>query len=256
VTRFLLFTLYAPLASWGDIAVGEFRGSWDRPSRSAVLGLLAAALGVDREDAEAHAALEAGLGMGVRLDAGGTPLLDYHTAQTVAERDVRRTRPKTRAALLASGDHHTILSRRGYRQDAVATVAVWLRPRRGPARWSLEELAEALRRPRFVLFAGRKANALGAPLAPQVLESLTLAAAFAARPPAPAGLAAERLRLGMPWGQEVSHDPCEGFESGLDPLRREVRRDRPTDRSRWHFAEREVEVGRLRDTGSEGVPHG
>ena len=30
MTGFLLFTLYAPLASWGEIAVGETRGSWDR----------------------------------------------------------------------------------------------------------------------------------------------------------------------------------------------------------------------------------
>ena len=42
---FLTFALAAPLAAMGEIAVGERRGSWDRPGRSAVLGLIAAVLG-------------------------------------------------------------------------------------------------------------------------------------------------------------------------------------------------------------------
>ncbi len=31
----------------------------------------------------------------------------------------------------------------------------------------------------------------------------------------------------------------------MDTLRRDVRRDRSPHRTRWHFAERSVEVGRL-----------
>ncbi len=38
----LAFTLYAPLAGLGDLAVGERRGGFDRPGRSAILGLVAA----------------------------------------------------------------------------------------------------------------------------------------------------------------------------------------------------------------------
>ena len=51
--RFLLFTLYAPMGSFGEIAVGERRMSWARPGRSAVLGLVAAAQGIERGDEEA-----------------------------------------------------------------------------------------------------------------------------------------------------------------------------------------------------------
>lgn len=240
MTEFLLFTLYAPLASWGEIAVGEVRGSWDRPSRSAVLGLVAAALGIVREDQEAHDALDEGYGVAVRLDAAGAPLSDYHTAQTVAASTVRKARPRTRAALLAAGEPETILSRRAYRQDALATIALWARP---GARWPLAALAGALRRPAFVLYAGRKANALGAPLAPEVVAASTLAAALERRAPPPAALAAERLRPGSGWGREVAHDPCEGFASGLIPQRRQVRRDAAPQRSRWQFAERVVEIG-------------
>ena len=176
MTTFLLFSLYAPLASWGEIAVGESRGSWDRPSRSAVLGLVAAAFGIAREDQAAHDALDDGYGVGTRLDAPGAPLVDYHTAQTVAASAVKKHRPTTRAELLAAGEHETILSRRAYRQDALATVALW--QRRAEARWSLDSVRDALVRPTFALYAGRKANVFALPLAPAVRECATLADAF------------------------------------------------------------------------------
>lgn len=249
VTDFLLFTLYAPLASWGDIAVGESRGSWDRPSRSALLGLLGAALGIVREDQPAHEALDAGYGVAVRLDAAGASLSDYHTAQTVGASAVKKARPRTRAQLLASGERETILSRRAYRQDALSTVALWVRGDAPAApRWPLHVLVKALRRPAFLLYAGRKANALGAPLDPAIVASDTLAGAFAQRAPAPRGLDARRIAGGAAWGREVSFDairPTDGFASGLDGHRRDVRRDVPTHRARWQFAERVVEVGLL-----------
>lgn len=247
MTDFLLFTLYAPLASWGDIAVGESRGSWDRPSRSAVLGLLGAALGIVRDDQASHDVLDAGYGMAVRLDASGAPLSDYHTAQTVAASAVKKRQPRTRAALLSSGDHETILSRRIYRQDALATVVLWVRGG-APARWTLEQLEQALRRPAFLLYAGRKANALGAPLDPEVISADTIARAFERRAPAPRGFDASSLIGAGQWGREVAHDPIhprDGFSSGLLPFRRDVRRDVPTHRARWQFGERVVEIGLL-----------
>jgi CRISPR system Cascade subunit CasD len=255
VTEFLLFTLHAPLASWGEIAVGETRGSWDRPSRSAVLGPVAAALGRTREAQADHDALDAGYGVAVRLDAVGSPLVDYHTAQTAPASLARRLGTTTRARLLAAGDPQTILSRRHYRQDAVATVALWARD---GARWPLAALAEALRQPAFMLYAGRKANALGLPLAPQVIPAATLADAFLRRAelqgvqadaPEPAREAIRRLWAALRprggWGREVAHDAWDGGETGLQPQRRELRRDTAAHRGRWHFADRTVEVGLL-----------
>src|SRR5437764_7750010 len=78
---FLTFALAAPLAAMGEIAVGERRGSWDRPARSAILGLIAACLGLAREDEAAHAALETGYGLTLRRQRLGPLLADYHTAQ-------------------------------------------------------------------------------------------------------------------------------------------------------------------------------
>lgn len=241
MTEFLLFTIYAPLSSWGEIAVGESRGTWDRPSRSAVLGLVAAGLGLVREDGNMHAALNDGYGVAVRLDVPGTALADYHTAQTVSASVVKKRRPATRAELLSAGERETILSRRGYRLDAMTTAALW--PRRG-ARWRLPELKEALLAPRFVLYAGRKANALGLPTDPAIVTAATLADAMRQRTSDRARAAGFDLeRLGLVSEPEVSHDPCEGFDSGLRPLRREMRRDTSADRARWQFAERVVDVG-------------
>nr|WP_284509571.1 CRISPR-associated protein Cas5 [Salinivibrio costicola] len=45
---YLVFRLYGPLASWGEPAVGGDRPTSAYPSRSAVLGLLGAALGIKR----------------------------------------------------------------------------------------------------------------------------------------------------------------------------------------------------------------
>lgn len=243
MTPFLLFTVYAPLASWGAIAVGEVRSSWDRPSRSAVLGLIAAALGIRRDDQAAHDALDEQYGVAVRLDVAGSPLTDFHTAQTVAASIVKKLRPATRAALLEAGPRETVLSRRGYRQDALATVAVWAR---AGARWPLPELAAAMQRPKFVLYAGRKANALGLPLAPSIVSAATLADALARREPLPGGVIDGALVSAGGAVAEVAHDPCDGFESGLAHLRCEVRRDAHADRARWQFREREVEIGLFR----------
>lgn len=252
MTEFLLFTLYAPLASWGDVAVGEERGSWDRPSRSAVLGLLGAALGVLREDAAGHDALDEGYGVAVRRDVPGRPIVDYHTAQTAPEKALRQGRPATRAGLLAAAVPETAVSRRVYREDALATVALWARP---GARWPLEELAARLRQPTFVLYAGRKANALALPVAPAIVRAPTLRQALEQRADPPV-LAMDRLRPEAFRSIEVSHDPCDGFDAGLEPARRERRRDAAPRRDRWQFAERTVYVGLLSRPGARSEQEG
>jgi CRISPR system Cascade subunit CasD len=249
MTQFLLFTLYAPLASWGEIAVGEARGSWDRPSRSAVLGLLAAALGITRDEQDNHDALDAGYGMAVRLDSSGASRVDYHTVQTAAEAQIRKAfgkeRPQTRRALLSVAERQTIVSRREVREDALATVATWRR--REDARWPLEMLKQALERPVFTLYAGRKANAFGLPLGPTIVDAVTLAGAFTQRPATPKEIDLQPLRprTGR-WGREIAHDPLpHGIASGLNQVRTETRRDTSPHRERWQFAERVVTIGLL-----------
>jgi CRISPR system Cascade subunit CasD len=243
MTSFLLITLYAPLASWGDITVGERRTSWQRPSRSAILGLVAAAKGLTRADQDGHDALDQGYGVAVRVDAPGRPVTDYHTAQSLPEAEIRRARPATRREMIRHGkaQHRleTILSVREYRADAAYTVAIW--PREG-ARWPLVELCAALKAPQFLPYAGRKANALAWPMQPAIVEADTLADALAGRPAFDGGpmLAALRPPAGP---KSVSCDDDFAIERGLVGERIERRRDAQAQRTRWQFAERRVITG-------------
>ena len=230
--RFLLFTLYAPMGSFGEIAVGERRMSWARPGRSAVLGLVAAAQGIDRADDAAHLRLEAELHYAVRTDAPGRPFMDYHTAQTPK---VRRDRTfATRREELESDALYTVLSAREWRADACFTVALW--PRSGHAA-DLDHIAECLRHPRFVLYLGRKSAPLGLPLDPAIIEAETFIDAFDAR--LPNDEVRRVLQHAGADGMSAGAIACDHDAPGApDQGRIERRRDAVASRTRWQFAER------------------
>ena len=239
---YLVFQLQAPLAAWGEPAVGEYRGSADHPGESALLGLLGAALGVTRDDEAALQALQSGYLFAVGVQSAGTLLRDYHTAQ-VPSRSTLKGRPHaTRADELALPRHelNTILSTRDYRQDASCLVAVQAR---ADAPHNLSELAGALSAPRFVLYLGRKACPLAAPMCPQVLNSesvLSALAQYQALLEAKASPHADR------WGRAVVELPqpvsslswSDGIEAGVAVQLSAPRKDRVIRRSRWQFGDR------------------
>src|SRR5690606_19489542 len=186
--QWLIFRLYGPLASWGGVAVGEVRDSDAHPGKSAVLGLVAAALGIRRDEETRLQALNEGYGYAVQVESTGLGITDYHTAQ-VPSRSTLKGRPHaTRKDELAMPRHelNTILSSRSYRCDALYRVALWARPE---AAQPLSMLASALRRPAFVPYLGRKSCALALPLEPQLVEAVTLSAALDA-----AAFASDALR--------------------------------------------------------------
>lgn len=239
--RFLLFTLYAPMGSLGEIAVGERRMSWARPGRSAVLGLVAAALGIERADGGAHRKLETGLYYAVRTDAPGRPFIDYHTTQTPKAR--RGLTFSTRREELEASDLNTVLSSREWRSDAYFTVALW--PRQEDA-IDLDEIANALRQPHFVLYLGRKSAPLGLPLNPVIVEADTFMDAFDARRPNDAEEAIlERIRSDAVRAEiAFDHDAPDPPVGG----RLERRRDAMVSRERWQFTDRLESVVELGDS--------
>ncbi len=164
---YLLFRLYGPMASWGEIAVGEARHSAVKPSKSALIGLLAAALGIDRDDAHRQASLNEGYHFAIKMVSMGQLLRDYHTAQ--APRSVGKFRYRTRRDELVQGKKYlgTVLSNREYRTDSQAIIAVQALSQEY---WSLMELAQALKSPKYHLYLGRKSCPLAAPLDPQVVS--------------------------------------------------------------------------------------
>ena len=240
--RFLLFTLYAPLGSFGEIAVGERRMSWARPGRSAILGLVAAALGTEREDEFAHQRLESGLHYAVRTDAPGRPFIDYHTAQTPKARKGQTF--ATRREELESGNLGTVLSAREWRTDACFTVALWPRP---GGSVELGEIAGALLRPHFVLYMGRKSGPLGLPLKPEIVEADSFVDALDSRYPND-----EERRI-------LRRIHIDGVEEGVIAFdhaapgapadaRVERRRDAVASRARWQFSDRLERVA-IRERG-------
>src|SRR5450830_715807 len=85
----LIFQLQGTMAAWGEVAVGEYRPSADYPGQSAIYGLLAAALGIDRDDHAAHMALCNNYRIAIGVVSTGRLLRDYHTAQVPVARTLK-----------------------------------------------------------------------------------------------------------------------------------------------------------------------
>lgn len=239
---YLVFQLQAPLAAWGGPAVGEFRGSANHPGESALLGLLGAALGIERDDEAALRTLQAGYRFAIGVQSTGSLLRDYHTAQVPSRSSLRGRPHDTRADELALPRHelNTILSTRDYRQGAACLVAVQAGE---AAPHPLGELAAALRTPRFALYLGRKACPLAAPLCPQVVADDSVLIAFEQYRSLIESLAAPCADR---WGRAVVELPAQvcsvswgdGIAAGVEAQVSAPRKDRVIRRSHWQFGDR------------------
>lgn len=125
----LLLRLAAPLQSWGSDSKFETRKTDREPTKSGVVGLLAAALGLRRDDTEGLARLN-GLRFAVRADQEGSLLVDFHTAKS---RDT------------------SYVTYRHYLQDAVFLAGL-----ESEDEALLRELEAALRHPVYPLYLGRR----------------------------------------------------------------------------------------------------
>ena len=232
---FLVFQLRAPLASWGDPAVGEYRGSHGYPGESALVGLLGAALGLQRDDEAAHAALAQGYGFAVGVQTTGKLLRDYHTAQVPGRVSLKgRPHATRRDELRVPKDElNTILSTRDYRQDAACLVAVLPC---ADAPYALDELVDALKSPRYVLYLGRKSCPLAAPHFPRVVDGSSALDA----------LNAYREKLATLQGKEVAPIGqlawSDKVDAGVSADLSVPRKDRLIRRSMWQFGDRTEHV--------------
>ena len=92
----LLLRLIGPMQAWGTRSKLDDRDTEGAPSKSGVLGLCAAALGIDRAQPVGHLAA---LTFGVRVDRAGTVGRDYHTAQLYPGQPRTKTDVTVRAYL-------------------------------------------------------------------------------------------------------------------------------------------------------------
>jgi CRISPR system Cascade subunit CasD len=247
--EFLIFTIAAPMASFGSLAVGERRPSANRPTKSQTIGIVAAALGIERGEEHRLAALRDSLGFAVRVEEEGQPAFDYHTTQTASAVSIKRRAKQfgpvaTRAHELQCDDIKTILSTREYRTGAIVSPALWLRVNDAPV--SLAAMRDALLRPRFPLFAGRKAHPLMLPCAPFAVEAEDAVAAFDLYDAIPdhAAMAALKKRIGLTANASgaVIYSDIEGVPANHSGLRLEQRRDIPESRAKWRFGLRQEAV--------------
>jgi CRISPR system Cascade subunit CasD len=228
MAEYLVVQLYGPMAAWGDIAVGGYRPSFAHPSKSAIIGLLAAALGIRRDEEERQKTLAEACTFAVRVDVMGTLLRDYHTAQVPPEK--KGVTYHTRYSELAR-NLNTILSSRDYRCDSAYTVAVGLRD---GSKFTLQRLSDKLRKPDFTLYLGRKSCPLALPLNPKIVSAVNFKEALREVTLSPylQPLATEITHVGIYWDDGITS----GFEQ--DEIHVITRRDTPLSRKRWQFSER------------------
>lgn len=127
----LTLRLAGPLQSWGASARFTRRTTEPAPTKSGVIGMLAAAAGIQRGD-DARLEPLAALRFGVRIDQPGTRVRDFQTAHHAV---TGRSMP---------------LSERFYLADAVFVAAL------EGDRSLLAELLAALRNPVYAPFLGRR----------------------------------------------------------------------------------------------------
>ncbi len=162
--------------------------------------------------------------------SSGKPFRDFHTVQAVPTARIKR--PDTRRDALQSlrpGDN-PVVTRRDYRTDCAFGIALW-------GSGDLRQVREALMRPIFVPYLGRKSCPLSAPMAPRVVvaDSPVEALGHVQLPPyLETRLDPERPLL------VASDEPLAGG-------REQIRWDEPLDRASWHFGQRTVHLTRPRE---------
>ena len=146
----LLLRLAAPLQSWGSDSKFDIRRTGREPTKSGVVGLLAAAKGLRRDDTGALEPLRS-LRMGVRVDREGRLLRDFHTVWGYKRGAGNRIVYDKQTGRPVPADKNTYVTTRYYLSDAVFLVGL-----EGDTAL-LSDLDAALKRPAFPLFLGRRA---------------------------------------------------------------------------------------------------
>lgn len=154
---YLILRLSGPMQAWGQQTFEGTRPTSSFPTRSGLLGLLGACLGIRREDRVALTDLSDSVRFAVRCDThlvnkrpvAARKLTDYHTIQGARE-DYQGLK-----------SHDTIQTWRVYLCDAHFTVALWCVPN---SAHEVNTLVAAVQKPRFTPYLGRRSCPLSHPL--------------------------------------------------------------------------------------------
>jgi len=181
----LLLRLAGPMQSWGTRSRFAYeREAGREPSKSGVVGLLAAALGRAREEPIDDLAT---LRMGVRIDAPGSIQVDYHTVGGTQHADgTNRNHDLYGVAEVGGKNRRTVVTHRYYLADARFLVGLESRDLA-----LLQKLDAALAAPHWPLSLGRRAFVPSEPI---------------------------HLPDAPPWGPALQHGPVESvLKSYIEP---------------------------------------
>ncbi len=154
---YLILRLSGPMQAWGQPTFEGTRPTASFPTRSGLLGLIGACLGIRRNDKTALQNLADSVRFAVRCDSHTVDgreipvakLTDYHTVQNARE-DYRGLK-----------SHDTIQTWREYLCDAHFTIAVWCTEN---SIYVLPDLITAVQKPYFTPYLGRRSCPLTSPL--------------------------------------------------------------------------------------------
>ncbi|KMS73043.1 CRISPR-associated protein Cas5 [Streptomyces regensis] len=189
----LTLVLAGPLQAWGASARFARRTTESAPTKSGVIGMLAAAHGIQRGDDAALAQL-ARLRFGVRIDQPGTRLRDYQTAQ---HQITGKSMP---------------VSERYYLADAVFVAAV-----EGDDTL-IDSVDQALHQPVYAPYLGRRSCPPGRPLRLALHRDIGLAQALEAEPWQASAWFRRQRRRDQTVALSVLREALPG-EAGTDTLR-------------------------------------
>lgn len=143
--KVLTIKLAGPLQSYGNEAAFNRRTSYHCPSKSAIVGMIAAALGYRRDDHRIGQLNK--LRFAVRVDQPGQNLTDFQTIEYDQKKQKRK------------------VTYRNYLQDAIFLVAI------AGDDDQILKIQAAMHHPKFQLFMGRRANVPAGPLKTEVFDN-------------------------------------------------------------------------------------
>lgn len=151
----LLLRLSAPLQSWGTGSKFDVRDTDYYPSKSGVIGLLAAALGYSRNVAKEALVELSRLKFGVRIDGRGVLVNDFQVTE-IKEPEYGKKRSDWKK-------YNSNISYRKYLSDATFLVGL-----ESDNEELIEKLHRAVKNPKFALFLGRRSCPPSFPVALEV----------------------------------------------------------------------------------------
>jgi CRISPR system Cascade subunit CasD len=166
---YLIINLQGAMQAWGGHTYEDYRPSLIFPARSAIVGLLGACLGIEREDIKTLNALDKSFQLAVRANkrkierrksaedkfVSMQKITDFHTVQQARKVD-GKPRPEA------------IVSRREYLCDAEFTLALAFIE---DADYGLERVKQAIQKPVYTPFLGRRSCPIQRPLYEAVIKA-------------------------------------------------------------------------------------